>query len=214
VPAPKDVAERAVAAAEKAGGKAAAEPKQTTKPKQAAKAAARPATRKPSSPRPSSLSPSSLSPAGAAFIARFEGFRAKLYDDAAGHCTIGYGHLVHMGPTNGTEPPEFTQGITRAQALALLGADAAKAGDEVKRSVKVPLTQHQFDALVCFAFNVGNGAFRESTLLKQLNAGDYTAVPEQLNRWTKAGGRELAGLVRRRDEEGQLFTRGTYSLSG
>jgi lysozyme len=154
--------------------------------------------------------PTALSPAGAKFIAKFEGFRAKMYNDAAGHCTIGFGHLVHRGPINGKEAPEFVAGITRARALELLQADAAKAASAVKRGVKVPLTQHQFDALVSFAYNVGNGAFAESTLLKKLNAGDYKAVPAQLNRWVKADGKALEGLVRRRGAEGALFSRGTY----
>lgn len=155
--------------------------------------------------------PSALSAEGAAFIAAFEGFRGKLYDDAAGHCTIGYGHLVHRGPTNGSEPEEFKRGITRERALELLREDAAAAAAEIGRSVKVPLTQQQFDALVCFAFNVGNGAFRDSTLLRRLNAGEYDAVPSELGRWVKAGGRTLQGLVRRRGAEGRLFTTGTYA---
>ena len=76
--------------------------------------------------------------------------------------------------------------------------------------MRVPLAQHQFDALVSFVFNVGGGAFRESTLLRELNAGDYDAVPRELNRWVKAGGRTLPGLVRRRGAEGVLFSRGKY----
>lgn len=76
--------------------------------------------------------------------------------------------------------------------------------------MEVPLTQQQFDALVSFAFNVGNGAFCDSTLLKRLNAGQYDAVPAQLNRWVKAGGKTLEGLVTRRAAEGALFSRGMY----
>jgi lysozyme len=151
-----------------------------------------------------------LSTKGAAFIAHFEGFRPNLYNDPVGHCTIGCGHLVHLGPINGSEPEEFKRGITRERALELLQDDASTAADEITRSVKVRLSQPQFDALISFAFNVGNGAFRDSTLLKLLNQGDYAAVPAQLDRWTKAGGQTLPGLVRRRKAEGDLFRDGTY----
>ena len=151
-----------------------------------------------------------LSTKGAAFIAHFEGFRGALYNDPAGHCTIGCGHLVHHGPINGSEPAEFKRGITRERALELLQGDASSAAHEISSSVKVKLSQPQFDALISFAFNVGNGAFRDSTLLRMLNQGDYGSVPAQLNRWTKAGGRVLPGLVTRRKAEGALFRDGRY----
>jgi lysozyme len=151
-----------------------------------------------------------LSPKGAAFIGHFEGFRADLYNDPVGHCTIGFGHLVHHGPINGSEPAEFKGGITRARALELLQQDAGSAAGEISRSVKVKLTEPQADALISFAFNVGNGAFQESTLLKLLNQGDYDSVPAQLNRWTKASGKTLPGLVTRRKAEGTLFRDGKY----
>lgn len=146
-----------------------------------------------------------LSDAGARLIADFEGFRSELYNDPAGHCTIGYGHLVHHGPIDGREAAEFKKGITRKRALELLREDAAAAADAVEDRVKVPLTQQQFDALVSFVFNVGSGAFAESTLLRLLNEGDYDAVPGQLGRWVKANGKTLDGLVRRRKAEGAHF---------
>jgi lysozyme len=151
-----------------------------------------------------------LSKKGAAFIAHFEGFRPKLYNDPVGHATIGCGHLVHHGRINGSEPEEFRRGITRERALELLQHDAGTAAQEISRSVKVDLTPHQVDALISFAFNVGNGAFRDSTLLRLLNGGDYASVPGQLNRWTKASGQTLPGLVTRRKAEGALFRHGTY----
>ncbi|MBV8598904.1 MAG: lysozyme [Actinobacteria bacterium] len=153
---------------------------------------------------------SDVSADGVRFIARFEGFRPRLYDDAAGNCTIGFGHLVHEGPTDGSEPPELLAGITRARALELLRADAARAAAAVRDAVRVPLSQCRFDALTSFAYNVGPGAFAESTLLRRLNEGDYAAVPGELARWTSAGGATLAGLVRRRAAEGRLFARGLY----
>jgi lysozyme len=154
--------------------------------------------------------PRKLSRRGAGFIAQFEGFRSGLYDDPAGHSSIGYGHLVHLGPTNGREDEEFRRGISQERALELLRSDADDAALAVRRKVLVPLTRKQFDALVSFVFNVGETAFAESTLLRELNAGRYEAVPVELNRWVKAGGRTLPGLVRRRGAEGVLFTDGRY----
>ena len=155
--------------------------------------------------------PTHLSNRGAQFIGRFEGFRANLYNDAAGHCTIGYGHLVHRGACNGSEPPEFTRGISEEDAGKLLRKDAQSAADAVHRMVKVPLNQQQFDALVSFVYNLGAGAFQTSTLLKDINAGNFGAVPGELGKWTHAGGRVLPGLVTRRQAEGRLFTKGKYN---
>jgi lysozyme len=152
----------------------------------------------------------SLSTQGAAFIAHFEGLKLQLYNDPVGHCTIGVGHLVHHGPINGSEPGEFKGGISRDRAFALLQQDAVTAATEISNSVKVKLNQAQVDALISFTFNVGTGAFRDSTLLKLLNGGDYGSVPAQLNRWTKASGQTLPGLVTRRKAEGALFKDGTY----
>jgi lysozyme len=156
--------------------------------------------------------PTHMSARGIEFIASFEGFRGRLYNDpAAGHhCTIGFGHLVHHGPCNGSEPKEFRRGITREQALALLRRDVASAASAVRRYINVPLRQNEFDALSSFAFNLGGGALRDSTLRRKLNAGDHGAVPGQLLRWVHAGGGPIAGLVRRRRAEGQLFTHGKY----
>lgn len=152
-----------------------------------------------------------LSEQGAEFIGRFEGFRPDLYNDPAGHCTIGYGHLVHQGNCNGSEPAEFKKGITRKQAAKLLREDAQSAAAAIKSQVKVPLNQHQFDALVSFVYNVGVGNFGSSTLLKVLNQKQYDEVPAQLNRWVFASSQRLAGLVTRRKAEGTLFATGKYN---
>jgi lysozyme len=154
--------------------------------------------------------PRKLSRRGAAFVARFEGTVLRLYDDPAGHCTIGIGHLVHHGRCDGSEPADFKAGITRARAFELLQEDAADVAKAIRRHVDVPLNQPQFDALCSFGFNCGIGAIQTSTLTRRLNAGEYAAVPHELNRWVKAGGQTLPGLVRRRKAEGRLFARGKY----
>lgn len=151
-----------------------------------------------------------LSAAGLDFIARHEGFRGSLYNDVGGHCTIGYGHLVHRGACDGSEPLEFRQGIQQARALELLRQDATAAEAAVRQAVQPPLTQAQLDALVSFTFNVGINAFRSSTLLTRINEGHIDKVPEQLRRWTHSGGRVVDGLRRRREAEVLLFTTGDY----
>ena len=153
-----------------------------------------------------------LSEDGVRFIAGFEGFSPRLYNDPGGHCTIGYGHLVHHGRCNGNEPEDFKQGISQTRGLELLGRDAHVAERAVNQQVQVVLNQYQFDALVSFVFNVGAGAFGGSTLLRRLNQGEYKAVPAELMRWVNSGGSPLPGLVRRRKAEGVLFSEGSYNV--
>jgi len=131
-------------------------------------------------------------------LMQWEGTILHIYKDAAGLPTIGTGHLIVKGE-------DFSAGITTEQAADLLQSDLMRFEDVVNSKVTVPLTQSQYDALVSFAFNVGVGAFRSSTLLKKLNAGDYDAIPEQLKRWNKAGGKVIDGLTYRRRNEIALW---------
>ena len=144
------------------------------------------------------------SPAGRAFIGRHEGLRLSAYRDAAGIWTIGYGHTAAAGPP----VPVAAMTITAAEADAILGRDLARFEAAVARLVTVALSQGEFDALVSFAFNVGEGALGRSTLLKKLNAGDRSGAAAEFGRWNKAGGRVLAGLTRRRAEERAMFSGG------
>jgi len=141
------------------------------------------------------------SPAGRAFIGRHEGVRLAAYRDAAGVWTIGYGHTAAAGPP----VPAAGLTITAAEADAILGRDLARFEAAVSRLVTVALSQSEFDALVSFAFNVGEGALGRSTLLRKLNAGDRAGAAAEFGRWNKAGGRVLAGLTRRRAEERAVF---------
>jgi lysozyme len=95
--------------------------------------------------------------------------------------------------------------ITKEEGDIMFARELAVYEDAVERLVKVPLNENQHAALVSFVYNCGPGALGQSTLLKLLNRGDYSAVPSQLMRWTKAGGKEWPGLVRRRHAEGVLF---------
>jgi lysozyme len=141
-----------------------------------------------------------ISRQGLDLVKHFEGVYLKAYKCPAGVWTIGYGHtgLKHQ---DGTVKQGRT--ITQAEADALLAHDMGKFEDRVNRLVTVPLSQNEFDALVSFDFNTG--ALAKSTLLRRLNAGAYDEVPDQLMRWTRASGKVLAGLVRRRKAEADLW---------
>lgn len=133
---------------------------------------------------------------GLELIKRFEGCRLAAYQDSVGVLTIGYGH------TRGVKRGDR---ITQAQADEFLAQDAAGAAADVSRRVNVPLNQNQFDALVSFTFNLGDGNLKSSTLLRRLNEGNYRAAAEQFGRWVFAGDVLREGLVRRREAEKSLF---------
>ena len=141
------------------------------------------------------------SEAGIALIKEYEGCKLTAYKCPAGVWTIGYGHTAAAGE------PIVSEGmrITAVEATNILKRDLNKFEQGVNQAVMVELAQNEFDALVSFAFNVGLGAFQRSTLLRKLNAGDFAAVPGELMKWTKAGGKELPGLVRRRRAEAGMW---------
>lgn len=85
--------------------------------------------------------------------------------------------------------------------------DLASSVASVRRNVTVPITQGQFDSLVSFTFNVGDGAFARSTLLKRINAGDCYGAAKQFDQWVYAKGKKLPGLVTRRADERLWFER-------
>lgn len=134
-----------------------------------------------------------------------EGWSAKPYDDAAGYCTIGYGHLIKKARCDGSELPEFMRGITKPRGTEILAKDMSLAEITVMVEVFPKLADNQYAAIVDFVFNVGGSNFRSSTLLKRLNQGKFDDVPAQLGRWTMANGKVFPGLVTRRKAESELF---------
>ena len=154
----------------------------------------------------------SVSAAGVDFIKQFEGFEKRPKEDPAGHCSVGYGTLLHRGACDGraSEAP-YAGGISKDEATRLLTAEASRVGPAINQVAARALNQSQFDALTSFVYNVGTGAFQHSTLAKLLAKGDYDGVPDELRKWTKArvGGRliDLPGLVKRRGAEAQLWQR-------
>jgi lysozyme len=136
---------------------------------------------------------------GVDLIKSFEGVRYTAYLCPAGVLTIGYGHT---GPD-----VKKDSRVDNQQAEILLRKDLVRFEDAVKRLVKIPLNQNQFDTLVSFSFNLGIGALEKSTLLKRLNAGENpcNVAKEELPKWNKADGKVLSGLTRRRLTEVDLF---------
>ena len=139
------------------------------------------------------------SPQGLLLTEGEEGLRFAAYLDSVGIPTIGYGHTrgVKMGDV-----------CTKEQAEQWLLEDVRECELCVNFHVHVPLTQGEFDALVDFCFNLGCGALTSSTLLRKLNNSDFTGAAEEFEKWSHAGGKVLAGLLRRRLKEKEEFQNG------
>ena len=138
-----------------------------------------------------------MSQTGIALLKHFEGLRLEAYQDSVGVWTIGYGHTKHA--LKGMV-------ITEEEAEELLVEELPEYEGYVNDSCNVVLLQqHEFDALVCWTYNLGPTNLNSSTMLRKLNNGDYKEVPFQMKRWDKAGGKTLLGLARRRNAEALLF---------
>jgi len=143
----------------------------------------------------------SISPSGIDLIRNFESLRLNAYDDGVGVWTIGYGTTKYP---NGIRVKKGDT-CTLDQAKAYMQNDLKSFEQTVNNTVKVPLNQNQFDALVSLAYNIGSTAFKNSTLVRQLNEGNYKAAANQFNVWVNAGGKRMQGLVNRRAAERTLF---------
>lgn len=137
------------------------------------------------------------------FIAQWEGWKGTAYWDATGKVwTIGYGHTwgVSRGMT-----------CTRTKALEWLKQDANRVAKFVN-AMDMKITQEQFDALVCFGFNVGTGNLKKSTLLKLVkHSAPVENVMKEFYKWNKSRGQVQAGLVLRREGEAMLYGKGKYA---
>lgn len=171
------------------------------------------------------IPPRQLSAAGVEFIKGFETFRAKLHNDAGGHCTIGYGTRLHTGSCDGRPAEEpYGGGVSEEQATELLARRMSEVQGVVNDRVQLPLTQNQNDALVSFVSDIGDRAFEKSTVLRLLNAGNFGAIPGEIRKWTRERSNgatvERQDLVARRAAEADLFAKGgpstasAQSLSG
>ena len=133
---------------------------------------------------------------GLALIKKFEGLELNAYKCPAGVWTIGYGH------TKGVQEGMV---ISEETANDMLVEELEEYEGYINNMVHCSLSQHQFDALVSWVYNLGSTNLKNSTLLKVLNDWKHEEAPAQIKRWNKAGGRILEGLVRRREAEALLF---------
>ena len=138
--------------------------------------------------------------AGLNLIKSFESLYLDAYLDPIGIPTIGYGTIRIDG-----QPVQMGTTITEDQANYYLQTEVEGFEKVINQHVTVELTQNQFDALICFTYNLGSGNLLKSTLLKKLNQGDYHGAAAEFEKWNMAGGHPLAGLTRRRLAERDLF---------
>lgn len=138
------------------------------------------------------------SDAGKSLLKQFESLRLESYLDSVAVATIGWGHT---GPTI-----KLGMTITEEVAEAYLSLDLLIVDNGLRKLVVAPVTQNQWDALASFAFNLGLGALGGSTLLKLVNAGKPELAAKEFAKWDHAGGKELAGLEKRRVAEATLFS--------
>lgn len=158
---------------------------------------------------PAQLTPpaNSISQNAPGFVMEHEGVRYRPYNDPLGFCTVGVGHLIEKRKCT---TDERKTSYSQAQVSTLLSTDLGKAAQIINRTVKVTLNQNQFDALASFVFNIGEGNFKKSSVLKAVNAGRFDDVPDLMELWNKGTvkGKKvvLPGLKTRREAEGELFS--------
>jgi lysozyme len=146
-------------------------------------------------------------------IKKDEGVRNKPYQCPALLWTVGVGHVIDpnhakvpMADRKALPiPAGWDRILTSIEIDDILRTDLNRFEAGVLRLIKVPLTQGQFDALVSFSFNVGLGNLQNSTLRMKVNRSEFEAAAEQFLVWTKAGGKVLPGLVKRRTHEKEMF---------
>jgi lysozyme len=135
-------------------------------------------------------------------VKEFEGFEARAYKCPAGVWTIGYGTTAAAGV--GIVPVEGMT-ISKAKAEGYLQAALSKFANAISMEIVEPINENEFGAFVSLAYNIGSGAFKKSSALRHFNAGNKAAAADAMLLWNKAGGKVLAGLVRRRAAERALF---------
>jgi lysozyme len=142
-----------------------------------------------------------ISNKGLELIKEFEGFSSTAYLCSAKKATIGYGNTFWEDGT----PVKIGDQISKERAETLLKHVVDNFSVAVEVDIKIEVSQNQFDAMVSLAYNIGLGAFKNSTLLRQLNRGNFVGASQEFLRWNKSNGKPLLGLTRRREREKILF---------
>ena len=159
-----------------------------------------------------------LSDNGIKLLTEIEGLRLKPYYDQTGKtifkwcqgATIGYGYLIEKH-----EWDKYKDGINNAQAFDLFKKVLSRFEDVVRQKVIVPINQNQFDALVMFAYNIGVGAFKTTSVLAMINdpcaVTKFPTIEKAWKAWNKSQGIEMEGLNKRRASEWNIFSKGVYA---
>ena len=142
-----------------------------------------------------------ISNKGLELLKEFEGFSSVAYLCSAKKATIGYGNTFWEDGT----PVKIGDQISKERAETLLKHVVDNFSVAVEVDIKIEVSQNQFDAMVSLAYNIGLGAFKNSTLLRQLNRGNFVGASQEFLRWDKSNGKPLLGLTRRREREKLLF---------
>lgn len=166
-----------------------------------------------------------ISDNGLQHIKRFEGFYEYVYDDLSplqsgrhpewkggyvhGTLTIGYGHTNLSGREPRLHPGMRVTEKVASDILVNVLRDVYEPA--LRRNVKVPLNQGQWDAMVSWIYNLGEPNLKKSTLLKRINQGRFDDVPAEIMKWNRAGGRVLRGLSNRRRAECAMW-RGPHEI--
>lgn len=153
------------------------------------------------------VAPRVMSVISITLLKHFEGWSATTYDDSAGYCTIGYGHLLAKQRCSALDLHSFGFGtaIDMARGEQILESDTRLARSKAADLVKVPLSDAEFGALSAFIFNVGSKNFEQSTMRRLINQGQKELAIGQFGRWVKANAKVQPGLVIRRKCEAVLF---------
>lgn len=142
---------------------------------------------------------------GYAIIKKWEGVNSKAatsaYKDTGGVWTIGYGTIKYP---NGNAVKQGDT-CTEDQAETYLKHDSEWVDKCLDKTVKVKVNQNQFDALASLVYNIGETSFTKSTLLSKLNAGDFATAANEFLKWKYDNGKEIQGLLNRRNDEKKLF---------
>lgn len=158
-----------------------------------------------------------ISEKGIKFLAVREGYYKHLYNDIAGHCTVGFGHLLHHGRCNQNDYKKWWDGITKKEALILMKKKLKKYITTVNKGLKVSQNQNQFDALVIFCYNIGQTGFSTSSCLRKINKRKLLEkIEARWKVWNKARDPKTKekkiskGLINRRKKEWDLYNKGRY----
>lgn len=149
-----------------------------------------------------------ISEKGEALIRKWEGFYPEPYYDSVGVLTIGYGTIANSDLGIEVKPG---MRIDKARANELMGIELRWMESEVNKLLRVPLNQDQYDAVMSFVYNLGVGRLKQSTLLKRINAKDFSRADDEFEKWVYATDRrtgqryKLKGLMNRREDEAKLF---------